>query len=236
MRLVFESEAHVKFPDPKSAREDGLLCWGGELNKDTLLEAYSLGIFPWPQEGYPLLWFSPQQRGIIEFSELHISKSLAKDLKSSEFEVSFDRDFEQVISKCQKIKRSHEKGTWITQEMVAAYTALHLTGHCHSVECWQNKKLVGGLYGVFVGGVFSGESMFYLADNASKFCLLQLIEFLKGLSLTWIDTQMVTPLVKNFGGKYIERNEFLKMHSQADKNLKWPPSMNQAKNHTKQKK
>lgn len=198
------------------------MCWGGELSAETLLEAYSKGIFPWPQEGYPLLWFSPLERGVIDFSEFHISKRLAKDLRSADFEVSFDRDFEQVITHCQGSKRAHEKGTWITPDMLSAYKKFHLLGYSHSVECWQKNKLVGGLYGVFVGGVFSGESMFYLVDNASKFCLIQLIEFLKTQSLTWIDTQMVTPLVKNFGGKYITREEFLNRHAAANKKLKWP--------------
>ena len=215
----------MNFPDPRLAREDGLLCWGGELNVETLLKAYSIGVFPWPQEGLPLLWFSPAERGVIDFNDFHISKSLGRDLANSEFEISFDQDFEQVISHCQKIKRSHEKGTWITREVLNAYTKFHLAGYCHSVECWQGKKLVGGLYGVLVGGVFSGESMFYLADNASKFCLIRLVEFLKTLSLTWIDTQMVTPLVKNFGGKYIERNEFLDRHSNANKALRWTTSL-----------
>jgi leucyl/phenylalanyl-tRNA--protein transferase len=218
---MHESESFMIFPDPRRASEDGLLCWGGELTTQTLIDAYSKGIFPWPQEGYPMLWFSPQQRGIIEFKDFHISKSLARDLKRSNFEVSFDQAFSQVILGCQKAKRAHEKGTWISPEIVHAYMALHEAGYAHSVECWQDKKLVGGLYGVFVGGVFSGESMFYLVDNASKFCLIQIIELLKKKSLTWIDTQMITPLVKNFGGKYIEREEYLTWHLRANKQLKW---------------
>ncbi len=209
------------FPDPRRTSEDGLLCWGGELTTQTLIEAYSKGIFPWPQEGYPMLWFSPPQRGIIDFKDFHISKSLTKDLKKANFDVSFDQEFGQVISHCQKAKRSHEKGTWISPEILSSYTALFKAGHAHSVECWQNKKLVGGLYGVFIGGVFSGESMFHLVNNASKFCLIQVIEFLKAKSVTWLDTQMITPLVKNFGGKYIDREEYLIRHAKADKQLKW---------------
>ncbi len=215
----------MKFPDPRLAHEDGVLCWGGELTSKNLCKAYSLGVFPWPQEGYPLLWFSPAQRGVIDFGEFHISKRLRRDLAAANFEISFDRDFEQVITNCQKIKRVHEKGTWINQEMLLAYSKLHLEGYCHSVECWKANKLVGGLYGVFIGGVFSGESMFFLEDNASKFCLIRLVEFLKTLSLTWMDTQMVTPLVKNFGGKYIERDEFLQRHLLADKTLSWPKNL-----------
>jgi len=209
------------FPDPRRAGEDGVLCWGGELTSESLYEAYSRGIFPWPQEGCPMLWFSPSKRGVIDFSDFHIPRKLTKDLKKANFEVSFDRAFVQVISQCQKIKRKGEKGTWITSEMLAAYTKFHEAGFCHSVEAWQNKKLVGGLYGVFVGGVFSGESMFYLVDNASKFCLIKLIENLKERSLSWLDTQMVTPLVRNFGGKYIERDEFLMRIETANENLKW---------------
>ncbi len=209
------------FPDPRQATEDGLLCWGGDLTCENLLEAYSKGIFPWPQEGYPMLWFSPPQRGIIEFQDFHISKSLVRALKVAHFEVTFDQAFDEVILNCQKAKRAHEKGTWISDEILEGYTALHRAGFAHSIECWQNKKLVGGLYGVFVGGVFSGESMFYLVSNASKFCLIQLVECLKTKSLTWMDTQMLTPLVKNFGGKYIDREEFLAKHAQANKKLEW---------------
>jgi leucyl/phenylalanyl-tRNA---protein transferase len=206
------SENFVIFPDPSEATEEGLLCVGGNLNVQTLLSAYSKGIFPWPQVGYPLLWFSPPKRGVIDFSDLHISKSLKKELRD-DHEITFDTAFTEVIRECAVVPRSHESGTWILPEMQEAYSRFHRAGHAHSVELWDSsegdRKLVGGLYGVFVRGVFSGESMFYKKDNASKICLLALIQRLRASGISWMDTQMVTPVVEQLGGKYIEREQFL---------------------------
>jgi leucyl/phenylalanyl-tRNA---protein transferase len=197
------------FPDPREATEDGLLCIGGSLDVPTLLQAYSKGIFPWPQEGYPLLWFSPSQRGVLDFSELHLSRTFLRDLKRSDLKFTFNKAFSKVIRACSQIPRSHETGTWILPEMVEAYIAFHKAGHAHSIEAWRDGELVGGLYGVYVGGVFSGESMFYTESNASKLCLYKMILHLKNKGLQWLDTQMVTPLVEKLGGKYISRDEFL---------------------------
>jgi leucyl/phenylalanyl-tRNA---protein transferase len=197
------------FPDPREATEDGLLCIGGALDVPTLLQAYSKGIFPWPQEGYPLLWFSPSQRGVLDFSELHLSRTFLRDLKKTDLQFTFNKAFPKVIQACSQIPRSHETGTWILPEMVQAYIAFHKAGHAHSIEAWRDGKLVGGLYGVYVGGVFSGESMFYTESNASKLCLYKMILHLRNKGLTWLDTQMVTPLVEKLGGKYISRDEFL---------------------------
>lgn len=184
------------------------MCVGGDLAVSTLLSAYSRGIFPWPQVGYPLLWFAPPRRGVIDFSELHVSKSLRKELRD-EFEIKFDNDFESVIRACAEVPRSHETGTWILPEMIDAYLEFHKAGHAHCVELWEEGSLVGGVYGVFVRGVFSGESMFYKRDNASKICLLAMIQRLRESGLSWIDTQMVTPVVEQLGGKYISREDFL---------------------------
>lgn len=198
----------IIFPDPSEATEEGLLCVGGDLSVSTLLSAYSKGIFPWPQPGYPLLWFSPPQRGVLDFSELHISKSLKKELRNNH-KITFDKAFNEVIKKCAEVPRSHETGTWILPEMQTAYADFHKAGYAHSVELWEDNKLVGGVYGIFVRGVFGGESMFYTRNNASKICLLALIQRLQLNGVTWIDTQMVTPVVEQLGGKYIEREEFL---------------------------
>lgn len=199
----------MKFPDPEHSNADGLLLVGGELNTEVLLDAYSKGIFPWPQEGYPLLWFCPKERGILEFENFKIPKSTQKKLKQNEFSISFNQAFDQVIENCSKIPRNHETGTWILPEMVAAYKELHKQGYAMSVEAWKAEQLVGGLYGVLVNGLFSGESMFFKETEASKVCLVHLVEKLKSEGHSWIDIQMVTPLLEQFGGAYIPRRQFL---------------------------
>lgn len=200
----------VMFPAPRLAGEDGLLCVGGDLSVDTLLAAYRQGIFPWPQEGYPMLWFCPAQRGVLDFVDLHWPRRFLQDLKKDTgFKVTFNQDFESVIRQCAAVPRSHERGTWILPEMVEAYIQFHKAGYAHSVECWQNGALVGGLYGVYVDGVFSGESMFHRVTNASKRCLFALTEKLKEAGIEWMDIQMVTPILQTFGGKYVSRDEYL---------------------------
>jgi leucyl/phenylalanyl-tRNA--protein transferase len=213
-----EASGLVKnFPDPREATEDGLLCIGGSLDVATLLQAYSKGIFPWPQQGYPLLWFSPPERGVLDFSELHLSRTFLKEVKKNELDFTFNKAFGEVIRACSQIPRSHETGTWILPEMVESYSKFHKAGYAHSIEAWRGNELVGGLYGVYVAGVFSGESMFYKESNASKLCLYKMILHLKSKGLQWLDTQMVTPLVEKLGGKYISRDEFLERLKLAQK-------------------
>lgn len=197
------------FPDPREAGDDGLLCVGGDLEVETLITAYSLGIFPWPQEGLPLLWFSPLERGVLDFADVHWPRRLLRVVRNGGFEVTFNRAFAEVIRECALVPRSHEKGTWILPEMQAAYLRFHQAGYAHSVECWREGRLVGGLYGVYVGGVFSGESMFYRESDASKVCLHALVTRLSDAGLRWMDTQMVTPILETFGGKYIARHDYL---------------------------
>ena len=197
------------FPDPSLSDEDGLLCIGGDLNTNTLIDSYYHGIFPWPQKGLPILWFCPVKRGILNFSKLHIPARLKKFRKSWSGEFKINSAFRQVINACRLQKRPGQSGTWILPEMIKAYTDLHKAGYAHSVEAWENDRLVGGIYGVFVGNVFSGESMFYKKANCSKLCLWRLVEHLQNIGLEWMDVQMLTPVTETFGGEYITREEFL---------------------------
>ncbi len=200
----------IVFPDPRSAGEDGLLAVGGDLRIETLVDAYSRGIFPWPQEGLPLLWFSPRRRGVLDFADVHWPRRFLQEMRSRPLRVTFNQAFDRVIHACASVPRTHENGTWILPPIEGAYTRFHHAGYAHSVECWnENDELIGGLYGVFVEGVFAGESMFHVESGASKRCLYSLVERLQGQGLQWMDTQMVTPVLETFGGKYISRDEFL---------------------------
>lgn len=197
-----------RFPDPRSADPDGLVCVGGNLQVETLIRAYSQGIFPWPQGNLPLLWFSPDPRGVLDFEELHVSRSLNRFLKRNPFHVTRNHCFEEVIRQCALAPRDHH-GTWIRSDMVEAYVKLHKAGYGLSVECWNGEQLVGGIYGVWVNDFFSGESMFFLQSNASKVALLELIAWLKEKGLSWMDIQMLTPVLEAMGGKYINQDDFL---------------------------
>jgi len=188
----------------------GVVAVGGDLHPDTLLRAYQSGIFPWPHPGLPLLWFCPPRRGVLEFSRLHIPRSLAQAQRRAAFRFTIDRAFREVISACARACRPGQGGTWITQEMVGAYCELHRLGRAHSVEAWTGERLVGGIYGVDAGGAFSGESMFYLEPNASKLALLHLVEHLSSRGLGWMDIQMVTPHMKALGAAELPRDAFLK--------------------------
>ncbi len=199
----------IHFPDPRTAGEDGLLCVGGDLRVETLLEAYSHGIFPWPQEGVPLLWFSPPRRGVLDFQDLHWPKRFLSKVGDESYRITFNQAFNEVIRACSDQRRTHETGTWILPPMVGAYTRFHNAGFAHSVECWKDEQLVGGLYGVYIQGVFSGESMFHKETDAGKRCLFALTKELQAQGITWMDIQMVTPILKTFGGKYISREDFL---------------------------
>ena len=201
-----------EFPPVDSADEHGLVALGGDLELDSLLLAYSQGIFPWPISiEYPLAWFSPDPRGILAFDKLHLSKSFRKFLKNNPYEVRFNTNFEAVIMNCARVVRTDQSSTWITEEIINAYIDLHQNGFAYSVETYLNDRLVGGVYGVCINRFYSGESMFHLEDNASKVALVSLMYMLKQRDIGWIDTQMVTPVVKTLGGLEIEREIFLKM-------------------------
>lgn len=199
----------ARFPDPSTADEQGLVAIGGDLHPETLLLAYRSGIFPWPVEDLPMLWFSPPQRALLQFDELHLSRSLRRALRQSSFVLTFDRAFERVIRACADVPRPGQEGTWITPPMLKAYVGLHQLGIAHSVEAWNGSELVGGLYGVAVDGMFAAESMFYRLPNASKMALLHLVEHLRGCGLDWIDIQMMTPHMRRLGAVSIPRAQFL---------------------------
>ncbi len=184
---------------------------GGDLSPETLREAYTQGIFPWPHPGYPLLWFCPPKRGILKFSQFIIPRSTQKKIRQKAFQMTRNQAFDDVIENCSKIPRSKESGTWILPEVVEAYKELHKKGEAYSFEAWDDGKLVGGLYGVLFDGVFSGESMFYKKAEASKVCLVETVSYLRDLGHHWMDIQMVTPLLEKMGGEYISRKQFLKM-------------------------
>jgi leucyl/phenylalanyl-tRNA---protein transferase len=205
----------IQFPAHELASPEGIIAVGGELSAANVVHAYLRGIFPWPHAELPTLWFSPPQRGIIDFNDLKIPNSFKKFIRKSDFKLTVDEQFREVIQSCAKVERPGQTGTWISQEIESVYQELFVQGHAHSIECWMDRQLVGGLYGVYIGGVFSGESMFYTEPNASKFCLYGLILALKTLGLSWMDTQMVTPVVEHFGGRYIDRSDFLQRLSLA---------------------
>lgn len=225
----------INFPDPRfheysewvlfgdyyyNARD--IVGFGGELSIENLRNAYRQGIFPWHIEGLPLPWFCPEHRAVLEFAELHVPRTLRKEWQKANFTFTIDKSFRQVIENCAKTARSGEIGTWITADFISSYCKFHEAGDAHSVEVWDSSgNLVGGLYGVDAGGVFCGESMFFLRPNASKLALLFLIEHLKISGATWLDTQVMTPHFKIFGAKEITRAEFLnKLKETQKQNLK----------------
>jgi leucyl/phenylalanyl-tRNA--protein transferase len=208
MMKLFASELKT-FPPPEQSGPEGLLQVSNNISVERLLEAYSFGIFPWPTEGYPILWFSPQERGVVDFKNVHTSRSLAKWMRQNDLRFTWDSRFATVIECCGRAPRSGQSGTWITPRLKRAYINFHEAGYAHSLECWRAGELIGGLYGVYVAGAFCGESMFFLESNASKACLVYLVEFLEAHGLTWFDTQMVTPTIEHMGGKTISQSEFL---------------------------
>jgi len=197
------------FPDPRTSTPDGIVAVGGDLHPDSLRLAYRQGIFPWPVAGLPLLWFCPPERGVLEFAQLHIPRSLRHARRQSPLQFTTDRAFPAVIRACASTPRPGQDGTWITPAIVAAYTRLHGMGVVHSIEAWRGERLVGGLYGVDVDGAFAAESMFFYEPNASKLALLHLVEHLRGRGLDWIDIQVLTPHMARLGAHTIRRDAFL---------------------------
>lgn len=200
------------FQDPWQETIEGVLVAGGKLTTEALVEAYKHGIFPWPHEGYPLLWFCPDERGIIDFKELHLPKSFKKWLRANEnrYEITINTQFAEVIKQCRLQKRAGQSGSWINREIEKSYTILNQKGFAVSLEVIRDQKLVAGIYGVQSKNYFSCESMFHHEANTSKLALYKLIEYLKSKKQTWMDIQMVTSVSGSFGGKLIAKKEFLK--------------------------
>ncbi len=219
------SRRDFTFPDPDDADESGLLAVGGDLKLERLKAAYSKGIFPWYEDGMPILWWSPDPRMVLFPEKLIISHSLKQSIKKQQFTVTFDTAFEQVIGNCSTTPRQGEDGTWITKEMRNAYIKLHHAGLAHSSEAWLDGKLVGGLYGVSMGKAFFGESMFHHETNASKVALYYLVEKLKAWKFHIIDAQVYTNHLESLGGELIPRNQYLQILNnallQAHPNEKW---------------
>ncbi|HLE10714.1 MAG: leucyl/phenylalanyl-tRNA--protein transferase [Bdellovibrionales bacterium RIFOXYD12_FULL_39_22] len=204
---------HSIFPSLESASTDGIIAVGGDLEIATLYDAYTHGIFPWPiSHEYPLAWFAPDPRGILQYQNLHISKSMQKFINKNLYEVRMNYNFQETITACAKANnRKGQKGTWITPEIIEGYCKLHQAGYAYSVEVYDNELLVGGLYGVCISRYISGESMFYLRPNCSKLALFYLMNYLQEKMINWIDTQMITPVVRSMGGEEISRSDFMAM-------------------------
>jgi leucyl/phenylalanyl-tRNA--protein transferase len=199
----------LRFPDPRDASPEGIVAIGGDLQVASLRAAYRQGIFPWPVEGLPLLWFCPAERGVLEFREVHVPRSLVRARRRGSLQFTIDRAFAEVIRACAATPRPGQPGTWITPAVLSAYTQLHRVGFAHSVEAWDGQQLVGGVYGVDVDGAFAAESMFYWQPNASKLALLHLISHLESRGLDWMDIQVLTPHLARLGAKAIPREAFL---------------------------
>lgn len=206
---VYRLVQDLVFPPAELAGPEGLLAVGGDLSPARLLLAYSSGIFPWFNEQDPVLWWSPDPRCVLLPGQMHISRSLAKTLRQGRFEVSFDRAFDQVIGSCAEVRLSRGEETWITAAMLKAYGRLHRMGYAHSVECWRDGALVGGLYGVCLGRCFFGESMFSCQRDASKVAMATLAQGLVDGSFELIDCQLPNPHLTSLGAQEIPRRQFL---------------------------
>ena len=197
----------LSFPDPRTASAEGIVAYGGDLSPSRLMMAYRNGIFPWYSINDPILWRSPDPRLILELDDFKLHRSLRK--KISQFEIRFDSIFSEVIRECASAPRRGQKGSWITHEMIEAYETLHALGHAHSVEAFQNGVLVGGLYGVSVGGAFCGESMFAKVSDASKVAFAALVDRLREGGGDFIDCQVPTEHLKSLGAKEVSRDTIL---------------------------
>jgi len=207
---VYRLSKRLVFPSPEMADEGGLLAVGGDLSVKRLVLAYSMGIFPWYSEGYPILWWSPDPRLILIPEEIKVSKTLRQTIRQGRFRVTVNEAFEEVIRNCATVKRKGEHGTWITEEMISAYIRLHNAGYAHSVESWDEDGLAGGLYGVMMGRAFFGESMFTKRSNASKVALVVYATELGHNGCELIDCQVTTKHMKSLGAKEIPRADFMK--------------------------
>lgn len=203
-------DEHI-FPNPELARDDGLLAVGGDLEPGRLLMAYSMGIFPWYSEGLPILWHSPDPRFVLFLDELRVGRSLRKVIRKGRFELRMDTAFERVLEGCARAPRPGQRGTWITREMKRGYTRLHELGFAHSTEAWADGELVAGLYGVALGRMYFGESMFTRASDASKVAFIALCRQLAVWGYDLVDSQVYTDHLARFGARDIPRAEYLRL-------------------------
>ncbi len=205
---VFRLTERLAFPPPELADESGLLAVGGDLSPERLLLAYSLGIFPWYGEDLPILWHAPDPRMVLDADKMQVSRSLRKEMRRGRFQVRLDTAFEEVVRGCAETPRPDQDGTWITDDMVAAYARLHELGYAHSAEAWRGDELVGGVYGVNLGGIFFGESMFARERDASKVAFAVLVEQLARWDIRLIDCQVHTDHLARFGAENWPRDRF----------------------------
>jgi leucyl/phenylalanyl-tRNA--protein transferase len=208
---VYRLTDQYVFPDPNDADDSGLLAVGGDLHPKRVLLAYAQGIFPWPHgDAWPMLWFSPDPRMVLLPSDLHVSRSLRKTCNKGLYDIRFDTAFEQVVRACSTTYRPNQDGTWVTPEMVEAYCRLHEFGFAHSIEAWAAGELVGGLYGLSLGGAFFGESMFAHRSDASKVAFVHLVRQLQIWAFHMIDCQVYTEHLERFGAREWPRSRFLR--------------------------
>jgi leucyl/phenylalanyl-tRNA--protein transferase len=201
-------DEHI-FPDPELADPTGLIAVGGDLHPSRVLRGYATGIFPWYSEGQPILWHSPNPRFVLDIDQLHVGRTLRQTMKKRPYELTLDSAFPEVIAACAGSPRPGQDGTWITDDMEKAYVHLHALGFAHSVEAWQNGTLVGGLYGISLGSIFFGESMFSTASDASKIAFVALVQQLRRWGFDVVDSQVHTDHLARFGTREIPRREYL---------------------------
>lgn len=199
------------FPEVTQTHESGILALGGDLSTERLLLAYQSGIFPWFEDGEPITWWAPDPRMVLFLDELKVSKSMRNILNRNEFKVTFNREFRQVINHCQMVKREGQNGTWITDDMIEAYCELHKQNRAQSVEVWKEDQLVGGLYGVDLGHIFCGESMFSLVSNASKVAFIALVQHLQQQQYQLLDCQVYNDHLDSLGAREIPRKQFMQI-------------------------
>lgn len=216
MYLLDPHKKSLRFPPVELASRDGLLAVGGDLSAERLLEAYRSGIFPWYNDGQPILWWSPDPRAVLSPADVVVSRSLRKAARAGKFRLSFDECFVDVMRGCAEPRRQQPSGgTWITNDMINAYTELHRRGYAHSVEVWQDNRLAGGLYGIALGAAFFGESMFSRATDASKVALLYLARQLQRWNFLIIDCQLPTDHLARLGARTVGRKEYMGLLAQA---------------------
>ncbi len=216
MFLLPAETSTYQFPPVDLASPEGLLAVGGDLRAERLLEAYRHGVFPWYNEGQPILWWSPDPRAILFLDDLKISRSLRKTLRRGRFNVTMDTQFRKVAEACSAPRaKTDTPGTWIHPEMIDAYCQLHDMGYAHSVEVWQEHNLVGGLYGLSLGGAFFGESMFSRATDASKVALVYLVQQLQHWQFDFVDAQISSEHLTSLGAKEVRRNQFITLLNQS---------------------